>query len=107
MKFGVSQPDVFATWLHSLTLVRNTVAHHGRLLRHKFVAGPQNLSEKRIKLKDAHSFYSAATVMNVLLSETGLPNRWKSDLLTTFETYPGVQIREIGFPPNWIDEPGW
>jgi len=107
VKFKVQQSAIFGSWLHAITVLRNTVAHHSRLLRHKFVAGPQNLRDKNIRFTDCHTFYSIATVMNYMLAATGLPNTWKADLQTTFAAHPGVNIGEIGFPANWATQPGW
>ncbi len=107
VKFKVNQTDVFASWLHSITVLRNTVAHHSRLLKHKFAIGPSNYKDKNIKFADAYSFYAIATAMNYLQQSTGLPNSWKADLKATFSHYPSVNINEIGFPANWENNAGW
>lgn len=106
-KYRVTNVDVFGSWLHTLTVVRNTVAHHSRLLNHKFVAGPKNSKENMLKFSDAHSFYSAATLMNYMQNVTSLPNNWKNDLISTFAAFPGVSIGELGFPNGWQSQPGW
>lgn len=107
VKFKVNQTEVFSSWLHSITVLRNTVAHHSRLLKHKFAIGPSNLKEKNIKFVDSKSFYAVATAMNYLQEATGLPNTWKTDLISTFNNFPAVNISEIGFSPNWTANAGW
>ena len=41
-KFGVNQPEVFESWLHCVTYLRNLVAHHGQLLGTQLRIAPQN-----------------------------------------------------------------
>lgn len=106
-KFGIDQPDTFASWLHALTVVRNIVAHNGRLLRNKLAVSPVNSKILNIKFNDNKSFYAAATVINVLLKHTGLDQSWKSDLMDLFKKYPNVPITELGFGKDWHVQSGW
>lgn len=105
--FGVKEPEVFASWLHSLTLVRNAVAHHSRLVGAEFPRGVRNLHSARMSFADARSFYSAATVMNYILMRTRLPSRFKAALVELLSQYPDSYRAEIGFPAGWQEEPGW
>jgi abortive infection bacteriophage resistance protein len=107
LKDANDQSDVFASWLHSLTVTRNTVAHHSRLLRHRYVAGPQNLRSTGIYFDDAHTFYAVATVINILLARTHLPCSWKIDLQSLFTSHPSVSLSDIGFPGDWASKAGW
>jgi abortive infection bacteriophage resistance protein len=107
MKFGIDQAETFASWLHALTVLRNTVAHNGRLLRNKFSVSPSNSKNLNIKFVDNKSFYASATVINVLLSHTGLPQQWKPQLQALFAKYPNIAIAELGFSPNWNTQAGW
>ncbi|MDQ0455123.1 Abi family protein [Rhizobium paknamense] len=107
VRFKVNQPDVFASWLHCLTIVRNTVAHHGRLLGHRFAAGPQNCKERNLLFDDPHSLYAAATVMNYMQTVTRLPNGWKADLQALFARFPQISPEEVGFSAGWQRNPGW
>lgn len=107
MKFGIDQPDVFTSWIHTLTVIRNVAAHHGQLLHVKQGVGPANYTKIGIAFADNKAFYAAATVISVLLKPTNLPNRWKNDLVDIFSRNPNVPIAEIGFPATWQTEPGW
>lgn len=106
-RFGVDQVDVFQSWIHMLTVVRNVAAHHGQLLRVKLGVAPANYKKAGIKFSDPKSFYAAATVVHFLLEQTKLPHRWKSDIDTIFTSYPSVSIDDIGFPADWKTSPGW
>lgn len=106
-RFGVDQVEVFQSWIHMLTVVRNVAAHHGQLLKVKLGVAPANYKKAAIKFSDQKSFYAAATVVQFLLNQTGLPHRWKSDIDEIFNRYPSVDIGDIGFPANWKTTPGW
>lgn len=107
MKFGITQPDVFTSWSHMLTVVRNTAAHHGQLINVKLGVAPGNYTQAGIVFADNKSFYAAATCISFMLKATNLPNRWKEDLLGIFARYPNVPISSIGFPDDWHAQTGW
>lgn len=106
-KFGVDQVDVFESWIHTLTVVRNIAAHHGQLLMVQLGVAPATYKAKSIKFGNHKSFFSAATVIQYLLSETGLPHTWIKDLDAIFNKYPLVDKADVGFPANWKTCKGW
>lgn len=106
-RFGIDQVEVFQSWIHTLTYVRNLVAHHGQLLNVQLRVPPTGYKRAGIKFQEPKSFYAAATVIHFLLEKTGLPHRWKTDLEAIFERHPCVDPQDLGFPPNWADKPGW
>ena len=106
-RFGVDEPDVFKSWIHSLSVVRNLVAHHGQVLRVKLGVGPANYKKAGIKFRDQKSFFATATVVQYLLRQTKLPNSWVADLDRIFANYPSISPAELGFPATWKSEPGW
>ncbi|MBQ1764248.1 MAG: Abi family protein [Aquincola sp.] len=106
-RFGVDQVEVFQSWIHTLTVVRNVAAHHGQLLRVRLGVAPANYKSAGIKFADQKSFYAAATVVHFLLVQTGLPHRWKAELTAIFQRYPDVEPAELGFPAGWTTQPGW
>ena len=106
-KFGVDQVDVFESWIHTLTVVRNIAAHHGQFLKVKLGVAPSTYKAKSIRFNDHKSFFSAATVIQYLLSETGLPHTWLNDLDAIFNKYPLVDKADVGFPANWKTCQGW
>jgi len=106
-KFGVDQVDVFESWIHSLTVVRNIAAHQGQFLKVRMGVSPSSYKSKFIKFANQKSFFSAATVIQYLLLQTNLPQTWVKDLETIFAKYPTVEISDLGFPTNWKSCPGW
>ncbi len=107
MRFGVEEPDVFKSWIHNLTVVRNLAAHHGQILRARLRVTPADYRKPNIKFQGKKDFFCTATAIQYLLVRTRLPNSWLSDLEAIFAKYPGVSISEIGFPNEWKTLPGW
>ena len=106
-KFGVDQAEVFESWIHTLTVVRNIAAHHGQLLRVKLGVSPMNYKSRSIRFDQQKSFFSAATVIQYLLSQTALPDSWKADMESIFVRHPLVPIADLGFSSNWKTATGW
>lgn len=106
-RFGIDEPEVFRSWIHTITVLRNIAAHHGQFLRVKIRVAPANYKRANIKFSDHKSFFASATIINFLLNQVGLPQQWKTDLQSLFAKYPTIQISELGFPSNWANSPGW
>ena len=106
-RFSVYPTEVFESWIHSLTVVRNMVAHNGQLLRVTLGVAPKDYRKAGIRFADSKSFYVVATVINYLLRQTGLPQAWSDQLRALFAKYPDVDLSEIGFPADWCDQSGW
>lgn len=106
-RFRVDQPETFQSWIHTLTVIRNIAAHHGQFLRVKLGVAPANYKTGCLKFQDQKSFYAAATIINYLLTQTALPQRWKTNLRDIFLRYPTVSPADLGFPRDWERQPGW
>lgn len=106
-RFGVDQPDVFESWIHALTVLRNVAAHHGQLLNVQLGVAPAAYRKAGISFQRPKSFFAMATVIQFLLHQTGLPQRWKPALRAAFAAHPKVSISELGFPSTWEFAPGW
>lgn len=106
-RFGIRQSEVFSSWIHALTVIRNTAAHHSQLLGVVFGVTPKNYNAAGIQFGNPKSFFAAATIINYLLSHTGLPQDWKGALQSLFSRHPGIPLSELGFPPDWQNAPGW
>lgn len=106
-RFGVQQPEVFESWIHALTVLRNLAAHHGQLLNVQLGVAPAGYKKAKITFPQPKSFFAMATVVQYLLVQTGLPQRWKPALKAAFAAYPRVPISELGFPATWETASGW
>ncbi|MGZ3237098.1 MAG: Abi family protein [Burkholderiaceae bacterium] len=107
-KFGIPQTEVFESWIHTLTVLRNMSAHHDRFIHNKLRVSPANHTSKNIKFSDNRSIYAALTVMHVLLDAIGFNNTFKQRILSLQNTYGVGMLQELGFPKNWpAGAPGW
>ncbi len=106
-RFNIDATEVFESWIHTLTVVRNMVAHSGQLLRVTLGVAPKDYRKAGIRFSDSKSFYAVATVINYLWRQTGLPQAWPDQLKELFTRYPEVNLAEIGFPADWSNQPGW
>lgn len=106
-RFGVQQPEVFESWIHALTVLRNLAAHHGQLLNVQLGVAPAGYKRGKITFRQPKSFFAMATVVQYLLVQTGLPQRWKPALKASFNAHPRVPLSELGFPAAWETAPGW
>ncbi|KQV88077.1 Abi family protein [Pelomonas sp. Root1237] len=106
-RFGVQQPEVFESWVHALTVLRNLAAHHGQLVNVQLGVAPAGYKKAGITFSHPKSFFAMATVVQYLLVQTGLPQRWKSALRASFAAHPRVPLAELGFNATWETARGW
>lgn len=107
-KFGIGQVEVFESWLHTLTVLRNMAAHHDRFLGQKLRVAPTNLRAKHINFVDNKSVYAALTVIHVLLVSIGFNSTFRQRLIDLEVKYGMGLMQELGFPNNWPNgAAGW
>lgn len=107
-KFGVPEVEVFESWIHTLTVLRNMAAHHDRFLNTKLNVSPSNHTKKNIKFSDNKSVYAGLTVVNVLLEAIGFGGPFKQAILSLKSNYGMGMFQELGFPSNWpTSAAGW
>lgn len=97
MKFGIDNTEVFASWIRTLTVIRNIAAHHGQLLRIKINVRPMNYNKKGFVFDKPQSFASAAKIIQYLLEQIGLTQNWNHRLAELFVKYPLVGRQDLGF----------
>ncbi|MDT3723011.1 Abi family protein [Pseudomonas oryzihabitans] len=106
-KFGIQKPEVFESWLHTLSVLRNMAAHHDRFVHTKLGVSPANYKDKNIKFSDNKSVYAALTMMHVLLSSIGFNGSFKNRLIDLENRYGSALFQVMGFPANWKASNGW
>lgn len=110
---------VFASWLHTLTYVRNICAHHSRLWNRVLAIEPEKLLKPIGKWisppfeKNKRMFYFIC-VLKYLLLRANPNNGLKDKLQALFLKHPSVPIQYMGIPSdgkgkmlNWQNEPLW
>ncbi|MDR6712307.1 abortive infection bacteriophage resistance protein [Pseudomonas hunanensis] len=107
-KFGITQVEVFESWLHTLTVLRNMAAHHDRFIDVKIGVSPTNLKRKNIKFTDNKTVYASLTVVHVLLRAIGFDGTFKDRLALMEDRYGVSHFQRLGFPEHWRTEAeGW
>jgi abortive infection bacteriophage resistance protein len=109
--FGISLP-AFTSWILILSNLRNLCGHHVRIWNKEisFVAtDPQNHTFPWINTVaiDPKRIYFRICIIKYLLFTISPNNTFTQKLKSLFTAYPAIDIRAMGFPANWQDEPLW
>ncbi|ATB58020.1 MULTISPECIES: Abi family protein [Xanthomonas] len=99
-KFGIPQVEVFESWLHTISVIRNMAAHHDRFLNNKLRVSPVNF-KKKIKFADNKSVYSTLTLIHILLDASGFGPPFKKTVQNMQIRYGSGFMQELGFPNGW------
>jgi abortive infection bacteriophage resistance protein len=107
--FGVPD-DMFGTWLHALTYVRNVCAHHKRLWNRRLAILPR-LPAKGCAwsgtVPDPASLYGVLVILAHALLVIAPRSRWQWRLSSLFDLHPDVALAAMGVPPDWRLRPPW
>ena len=109
-RFGLTVP-VFTSWITIVTLTRNACCHHARVWNKENAISPMiprrlngrwitsNASSKRI-------FFNIC-IIKWFIDIVSPNNDMLEHLQSLLAQFPMVDIRAMGFPQNWQDEPLW
>jgi len=92
--------SVLASWLHSISYLRNLAAHHQRLWNRSYTIKPIIAKQYAIDLADPGRFYAQAVMIEVLLKTIAPGSEWGKHLAALFTRYPRVRPERMGFPAN-------
>lgn len=108
--FGIHHV-VLSSWLESLLLLRNVVAHHGRVWNRQIGAQP------KIPKKDAlwhvpvevsgDRLFAVLTICKHCLNRIAPQSAWGARLESLFAEFPQIPLSRLGFPANWKSCPVW
>ena len=121
-KFDVRTTQVFVSWLHAISDLRNICAHHSRLWNRLFGTQPMiphldinsiafvpdeiDVKEKSIKIKPHRKLYFQIVVLWFFLKQTSPHSSWVNRLKDLIQEY-NIDARYMGFPDNWYDDKFW
>jgi abortive infection bacteriophage resistance protein len=95
------------SWLHTLSYIRNSCAHHNRIWNKKLSIRP-SLPPRWAYLTPApERIYAVLLIIQHLLSNIAPRCRWKDRLMTLILSHPDVSIAAMGFPANWKELSPW
>lgn len=113
-EFGLNNQKYLVSWLLSITVIRNIIAHHGRLWNRviinkydwpqtskKPILGyiPDNYQRRKI-----FPILSGILYLNDYISPG---NHLRQELNDLFAQFPAIPLQRMGFPENWQEQPIW
>jgi abortive infection bacteriophage resistance protein len=104
--FGLAVP-LLESWLHALSILRNTCAHHGRVWNRKFGYRPEIDQRIRPHFANQQTYYCLAVVMRLFSRAVDTQDEWPIRMLELFSSHPGICASDLGFPHNWEIDPVW
>lgn len=109
---GLPQYMYLESWMRSLTVLRNCCAHHCRVWNRRYPAMPQMPSRLPLTWVDTlhirpMKLYAQLCTL-LYLEQSITPNsQIKNRLLNLFKAYPNINVKKMGFPHGWRNEPLW
>ena len=111
-ELGLPQHLYLESWLKSISALRNSIAHHGRVWNKIFPLKPQIpavLSNAWITDQsfDKGKLYATLCCLTYLEYAIHTDSKFKKSLLNLLRSHPIVDTAAMGFPVNWHFEPLW
>lgn len=111
-EFGLPQHLYLESWIKSLSVLRNCIAHHARIWNRKYPWKPQlpkKLQNPWIQDKaiSQEKLYAQLCCMAYLLDAICPDNGFKKNLKVLLSEYSIVDTAAMGFPKLWYNEPLW
>lgn len=102
---------VMESWLHHLTYIRNTCAHHSRLWNREFTITPERPRTKPTRL--AHEFvpgsrklYNTLLIIVHMMDVIAPNHHWRQRLKALIEHHH-VGVHPMDFPTDWTQRTIW
>ena len=111
-ELGLPQHLYLESWIKSLSVLRNCIAHHARIWNRKYPWKPQ-LPKKlqnpwiQDKALSQEKLYAQLCCIAYLLDAIRPNNGFKKNLKVLLSEYSIVDVAAMGFPKLWYNEPLW
>ncbi len=112
--FGLNNQKYLASWLLTITVIRNIIAHHSRLwnrvIINKYDWPRQSIKPLLSYVPDNHQrrkIFPILSAIIYMINEISPGNHIKDELVSLFADNPTIQLVRMGFPQNWSNEPIW
>jgi abortive infection bacteriophage resistance protein len=99
-----SSPPELASWIHALTNLRNTCAHHSRLWDRCFVSRPARKGNLKLIVDDNSRLFAQVATVLYCLHSAEPKSQWLNRLINLLTTYPDIPLAPMGFPENWREK---
>ncbi len=112
--FGLNNQKYLVSWLLTITVIRNIIAHHGRLwnrgIINKYDWPPSLKNPLLTYIPNNHQRRKIFPILSAIIylnNEISPGHHIKQELLDLFTEFPNTQLNRMGFPANWQNEPIW
>ncbi len=114
-EMGLNLHSELASWLESITYVRNIVAHHSRLWSRTMVKTPierikdpqGKWLERKLLKEQCNSPFLIVSCLLFLCNRITPGHHIRESILRLFNDNPQIPIHKLGFENNWETEPLW
>lgn len=110
-RFDLPVP-MFISWFTVITLTRNSCCHHARVWNKVYAVNPK-VAKKKLKrpwvseeISPYRTFYEIC-IIKWFVDIVSPNNDMKGHLQRLLADYPMIDIKAMGFPTNWQEEPLW
>ncbi len=102
--------DKLASWLHTLTFIRNCCAHHARLWNRELPIAPKLMRDPEWQLptvipnsqiQPAKRLFAVLLLLAYLMKQVSPDSKWINKLLKLITDHPDVPVKNMGFPDGW------
>jgi len=109
--FGLPYP-VFSSWILVLANLRNVCCHHNRTWNKNHLVIPADIKAPAFPWIDSSTtdlkrIYFRICIIKYLLFTVSPNNKFTQKLISLLAEYPTIDIKAMGFPPDWQNEPLW
>ncbi len=111
-EFNLPQHIYLESWIKSIAVLRNCVAHHSRIWNRKFPLKPQLPQRLNGMWVDCSKIsraklYAQLCCLAYLQNHIHPDNEFKQQLKSLLLAHPNVDVAAMGFPVDWENEPLW
>lgn len=113
-EFGLYNQKYLASWLLSITVVRNIIAHHGRLWNREVINKYQwpdktlyPILRKIPTEKQRQRIFPLLSAILYMNDRISPKHQIRDDLFKLFADLPNFTFRRMGFYKDWRTEPIW
>jgi abortive infection bacteriophage resistance protein len=110
LQFGL-QLKPFESWLTIITLTRNACCHHARIWNKQnsiMPMEPKSTSKVWIQTKVSKlRIYYNLCIIKWFIDHISPNNDLTHKIQNLLQTFPTIDIKAMGFSPNWQEEPLW
>ncbi len=112
LSFGLNNPILLESWMHSFAHLRNICAHHGRLWNRRITTMPQLPTNPVYPFLNNINFhqnklYGVLSCISYILQIINPGHTFNKRLKELLKSCSYVNLKDMGFPKNWENEPLW